>query len=96
MSGFQYSLPPIVVHPFPQLVSALSFDPVSDTLWAGSGTGHVSAHHGTTGVRGVCFRAGDHPVQKIVAGDNQVRAASVGGSGVGSWAKGGMNKWYYK
>ncbi|KAJ8093092.1 poly(A)-specific ribonuclease [Marasmius tenuissimus] len=95
MSGFQYSLPPIVIHPFPQPVSALSFDPVSDTLWAGSGSGYVSAHHGTTGVRGVCFRAGDHPVQKIVAGDNQVRAASVGGSGVGSWAKGGMNKWYY-
>ncbi|KAG7086554.1 hypothetical protein E1B28_002503 [Marasmius oreades] len=95
MSGFQYSLPPIVVHPFPQPVSALSFDPVSDTLWAGSGTGYVSAHHGTSGLRGVCFRAGDHAVQKIVAGDNQVRAASMGGLGVGSWAKGGMNKWYY-
>ncbi|KAF9265751.1 hypothetical protein L218DRAFT_859665 [Marasmius fiardii PR-910] len=95
MSGFQFSLPPIVVHPFPQPVSALSFDPVSDTLWAGSGTGYVSAHYGTTGHRGVCFRAGNHAVQKIVAGDNQVRAASVGGLGVGSWAKGGMNKWYY-
>ncbi|KAL0580436.1 poly(A)-specific ribonuclease [Marasmius crinis-equi] len=95
MSGFQYPLPPIVAHPFPQPVSALSFDPVSDTLWAGSGTGYVSAHHGTSGARGVCFRVGDHPVQKIVAGDNQVRAASMGGSGVGSWAKGGMNKWYY-
>ncbi|KAK7449653.1 poly(A)-specific ribonuclease [Stygiomarasmius scandens] len=96
MSGFQYSLPPIVVSPFSQPVSALAFDPVSDVLWAGTGSGHVSAHCGTQGLRGVCFRAGDNAVQKIVAGESYVRAASNRGSGVGSWAKGGMNKWYHR
>uniref|UniRef100_A0A0W0F3U7 PAN2-PAN3 deadenylation complex catalytic subunit PAN2 n=1 Tax=Moniliophthora roreri TaxID=221103 RepID=A0A0W0F3U7_MONRR len=95
MSGFQHTLPPIVVHPYPQPVSALAFDPVSDTLWAGSGTGYISAHHSTRGLRGVCFRAGNHAIQKIIASDNSVRAASTGGNGVGSWAKGGMNKWFY-
>ncbi|KAK7049364.1 poly(A)-specific ribonuclease [Paramarasmius palmivorus] len=95
MSGFQYALAPIVVHPYPQPVSALSFDPVSDTLWAGSGSGYVSAHHGTRGLRGVCFRAGNHAIQKIISSDNSVKAASTGGNGVGSWAKGGTNKWFY-
>ncbi|KAF5372867.1 hypothetical protein D9758_001617 [Tetrapyrgos nigripes] len=99
MSGFQYPLPPIVVTPFPQPVSelpvsALAFDPVSDVLWAGTGSGYVSAHCGTQGLRGVCFRAGEKSVHKIAAGEGYVRAASSQGNGIGSWAKGGMNKWY--
>ncbi|THV07954.1 hypothetical protein K435DRAFT_815204 [Dendrothele bispora CBS 962.96] len=96
MSGFQHSIPPIVVAPFPQAVSTLAFDPVSDVLWAGTGSGYVSAHCGTQGLRGVCFRAGDNAVQKIVAGESNVKAASNSGTGVGSWTKGGMNKWYHR
>ncbi|KAE9386325.1 PAB-dependent poly(A)-specific ribonuclease subunit PAN2 [Gymnopus androsaceus JB14] len=95
MSGYKHSLAPIVVHAFPQLISALSFDPVSDALWVGSGNGYISAHHSIQGLRGVCFKAGDHPVLKITADENSVKGASGGGDGVGSWAKGGMNKWFY-
>ncbi|KAJ3807230.1 ubiquitin carboxyl-terminal hydrolase-domain-containing protein [Lentinula aff. lateritia] len=95
MSTYKHSLAPIVIHAFPHPISALSFDPVSDALWVGSGNGYVSAHHSIQGLRGVCFKAGDLPVLKVVADENSVKAASAGGDGVGSWVKGGMNKWFY-
>ncbi|KAF8636661.1 hypothetical protein AX17_003467 [Amanita inopinata Kibby_2008] len=80
----------------PQPVSALSFDPVSDTLWAGSNAGHVVSFYTPRGMRGVSFPVGGSlAVNKISAGDNYVRASGVAGNGMGSWAKGGMNKWFY-
>jgi WD40 repeat protein len=78
-----------------QPVTALSFDPVSDTLWAGSNNGTCLAYHGTSAVRGVCFPVGG-AVKKIIAGENYVRALAIAGEGVGSWGKGGVNKWYFR
>jgi PAB-dependent poly(A)-specific ribonuclease subunit 2 len=91
-------LPPITHQrdAFEQPVTALSFDPVSDILWAGSNTGSVIAYYGTLATRGVCFRVGGSlPVKKIIAGDSHVRAFGMASNGVGSWLKGGMNKWFY-
>ena len=46
---------------YPQPVTALSFDPVSDTLWTGNNTGSIAAYYGTQGARGVSlmFSSGD-------------------------------------
>ncbi|KAF9001875.1 ubiquitin carboxyl-terminal hydrolase-domain-containing protein [Cyathus striatus] len=82
---------------FPNSATALSFDPLSDIIWVGSDAGNVTACYGTEGVRGVSFPVGkDYPVSKVVAGDNHVRAFAADGKGVGSWAKGGMNKWFFQ
>ena len=78
MSGYKHSFAPIIVHAFPQPISALSFDPVSDALWVGSGNGYVSAHYSIQALRGVCFKAGDLPVLKISTDENSVKAASAG------------------
>lgn len=78
-------------------VAALSFDPASDILWTGSNSGHVSACYGTQGVRGTSFQVGGNTaVKKIIAGDNYVRALGTVSAGLGSWSKGGMNKWYFR
>ena len=82
---------------YAQPVTALSFDPVSDTLWSGSSIGTVIAYHGTGGMRGVSFPVGGSlPVKRIITGDNYVRALGSFGEGVGSWGKGGVNKWFYR
>lgn len=89
------SIPSLV--DFPQPVTALSFDPVSDILWAGSNTGRVSAYYGNQGVKGVTFHVGGSlAVSKLSAGDNYVRALGLSSEGLGSWAKGGMNKWFFR
>jgi PAB-dependent poly(A)-specific ribonuclease subunit 2 len=91
-------LPPITHQRdvYGQPATALSFDPVSDILWAGSNTGSVIAYYGTLATRGVCFPVGGNlAVKKIIAGENYVRALGTTGEGVGSWAKGGMNKWFF-
>ncbi|EIN08045.1 hypothetical protein PUNSTDRAFT_70027 [Punctularia strigosozonata HHB-11173 SS5] len=79
-----------------QPIPALSFDPSSDTLWTGTDSGTVIAMHSSHGVRGVSFKVGGRfGVKKVIAGDNYVLSmASELGLGVGSWGKGGMNKWY--
>lgn len=78
-------------------VTSLSFDPISDALWAGLNTGNVVAFYGTRGMRGVSFPVGGSlAVKKILAGENYVRALGVSGEGVGSWGKGGVNKWYHR
>lgn len=94
MSTSYQSLAPISSSSEP--VTALSFDPVSDVLWAGSNGGQVIAHCGIQGLRGVSYRAGDLAVHKLVAGENSVRASCVAATGIGSWSKGGMNKWFYQ
>jgi len=99
MSTTYRSIPPITHQRdiYGQAVTALSFDPVSDTLWAGSSAGTVVAYHGTRSVRGVCFPVGGSlPVRNIIAGENYVRALGHSGEGVGSWGKGGVNKWFFK
>lgn len=96
MSPTYRPIAPITTHGFSEPVSALSFDPVSDILWAGSNAGSVTAYCGTQGVRGVSFRVGgDLAVKKISAGDSHVRAFGVAENGMGSWGKGGVNKWFY-
>ncbi|KAF7353663.1 PAN2-PAN3 deadenylation complex catalytic subunit PAN2 [Mycena venus] len=86
---------PITVSDYPQPVTALSFDPVSDTLWVGSNSGNIAAYHGTRGLRGVSFQVGGQlAVSKMLAGENYVRAMGVTGEGLGSWSKGGVNKWF--
>jgi PAB-dependent poly(A)-specific ribonuclease subunit 2 len=82
---------------YAQPVTALSFDPVSDTLWSGSNVGNVIAYYGARGTRGVSFPVGGSlAVKKILSGDNYVRSHGVGSEGVGSWGKGGINKWYFR
>ncbi|KAJ6525112.1 ubiquitin carboxyl-terminal hydrolase-domain-containing protein [Mycena sp. CBHHK59/15] len=88
---------PITLAGYPQPVTALSFDPVSDTLWVGSSAGSVTAYYGTRGMRGVAFPVGGSlAVSKIIAGENYVRALGVASEGLGSWTKGGVNKWFYR
>ncbi|KAJ6606431.1 ubiquitin carboxyl-terminal hydrolase-domain-containing protein [Mycena vulgaris] len=88
-------IPPITLAGYPQPVTALSFDPVSDTLWVGSNSGSIAAYYGTRGARGVLFPVGGSlAVSKIIAGENYVRALGVSGEGLGSWSKGGVNKWF--
>jgi len=97
MSTSYRPIAPITQHSFPQSVTALSFDPVSDILWAGSNTGNVTAYYGSRGMRGVSFRVGGSlAVKRIIAGENYVRSLGVASEGVGSWAKGGMNKWFFR
>ena len=80
-----------------QPVTALAFDPVSDAVWAGDNAGVVCALHSVHGVRGVSFPVGGAlPVKQIAVADNHVRALGLAGHGVGAWAKGGMNKWYFR
>lgn len=92
-----HPIPPINLDTFVPPVGSLCFDPVTDTLWAGSESGVLSAHHTPRGLRGVAFPIGSHSsVSKIVAGENYVRAYGARSTGIGSWAKGGVNKWFYK
>ncbi|KAI6007843.1 ubiquitin carboxyl-terminal hydrolase-domain-containing protein [Pisolithus marmoratus] len=80
-----------------QTVTALSFDPVSDSIWAGVDSGVVIALHTVQGLRGVSFPVGGGlAVNQVTVGDNYVRAFGMAGEGIGSWAKGGMNKWYFR
>ncbi|KAA1471282.1 PAB-dependent poly-A-specific ribonuclease subunit PAN2 [Dentipellis sp. KUC8613] len=80
-----------------QPITALSFDPVSDTLWTGTNSGHVTAYYTPRGLRGVTFPVGGHlAVKKLLADENYVRACGVASEGVGSWSKGGVNKWYFR
>lgn len=88
---------PITLQGFSQPVTALTFDPVSDTLWAGSNSGTISAYHTVRGIRGVSFPVGTSlAVSKIMVGDNYVRGFGVGSNALGSWAKGGVNKWNFR
>ncbi|KAG8872977.1 poly(A)-specific ribonuclease [Tulasnella sp. 331] len=89
-----YAPLPALVHPRQELISCLSFDTVSDVLWSGSASGSVTAHY-PTNVRGVTYPATTkgHPVTRLVASEKDVKAVTE--SGLGSWAKGGMNKWYH-
>ncbi|KAF8274229.1 PAB-dependent poly-A-specific ribonuclease subunit PAN2 [Lactarius quietus] len=82
---------------FPQIITALSFDPVSDTLWAGANNGNVTAYYTPRGVRGVSFPVGGSlAVSKVIADETQVRACGAAAEGVGAWSRGGVNKWYYR
>lgn len=99
MSSTYRSIAPITnqrnLYPLP--ITALAFDPVSDILWSGNNTGNVVAYYGSLGNRGVVFPVGGGlAVKKIAAGDNYVRALGSAGAGIGSWGKGGVNKWYYR
>jgi PAB-dependent poly(A)-specific ribonuclease subunit 2 len=96
MTNVYHALPPITPT-YPQSSTAIAFDPVSDILWTGSTLGNVTAYYGSRGLRGVSFPVGGGlPINKIIAGDSQVLACGHGGNGLGSWAKGGMNKWYHQ
>ncbi|KAF8078063.1 ubiquitin carboxyl-terminal hydrolase-domain-containing protein [Lyophyllum atratum] len=96
MSTSYRQITPITLSEFPQSVTALSFDPVSDVIWAGTDTGDITGFYGSRGIRGVSFRVGGSlAVKKIIAGENHVKALGVSGEGLGTWTKGGMNKWFY-
>uniref|UniRef100_D8PTC9 PAN2-PAN3 deadenylation complex catalytic subunit PAN2 n=1 Tax=Schizophyllum commune (strain H4-8 / FGSC 9210) TaxID=578458 RepID=D8PTC9_SCHCM len=91
------AIAPIALASFAEPVTAVSFDLASDTLWAGTNSGYINAFHGTQGARGVCFAVGGNlAVKKIVAGDSAVRAFGAGSNGIGSWSKGGVNKWFHR
>ena len=84
-------------HAIPTPITALSFDPVSDILWAGANNGVVTAIYSSRGYLGVFFPVGGNlAVNKLCAGDNYVRALGLASDGLGSWAKGGVNKWFYR
>ncbi|KAF8333955.1 ubiquitin carboxyl-terminal hydrolase-domain-containing protein [Cantharellus anzutake] len=94
MSSY-HPLQPLVPRDYPQVVTSLSFDPVSDALWAGHASGTVCMYHGLIRVQGVSFVVGrGTPVQKLLLSDNTVTACSS--SGIGVWGKGGANKWYHQ
>ena len=96
-TAYRITTPIATLHDYAQPVTALSFDPVSDTLWSGTDAGTVIALHTIHGLRGVSFPVGGAlPLKQIVAGDNYVRALGVAGEGIGSWSKGGMNKWFFQ
>ncbi|PCH38436.1 hypothetical protein WOLCODRAFT_97122 [Wolfiporia cocos MD-104 SS10] len=99
MSSTYRSIPPITYQRdlYPQPITALSFDPLSDTLWAGLNSGDVVAYYTAQGMRGVVFPVGGGLATKVItATDSNVRAFGVASNGIGAWAKGGMNKWYYR
>ncbi|KJA18541.1 hypothetical protein HYPSUDRAFT_144864 [Hypholoma sublateritium FD-334 SS-4] len=82
---------------FVQPITALSFDPVSDILWAGLDSGTLAAYFGSRGIRGPAFRVGGNlSVKKITSGDNTVQAFGEASDGLGSWSKGGVNKWFFR
>ncbi|GJE87918.1 PAB-dependent poly(A)-specific ribonuclease subunit PAN2 [Phanerochaete sordida] len=82
---------------FPQPITALCFDPVSDTLWSGNNSGRIVAYYGAQGSSGVTFPVGgDLAVKGLVAGDSLVRATGVSSNGIGAWAKGGANRWFFR
>ncbi|KAH8102953.1 PAB-dependent poly-A-specific ribonuclease subunit PAN2 [Cristinia sonorae] len=82
---------------YPQPVTALAFDPLSDTLWTGTNSGSIVARYSAQGIRGVSFPVGgDLAVRDIIATDSNVRAYGVSGNGIGAWGKGGVNKWFYQ
>lgn len=86
-----------ITHEYHQPITSLAFDPVSDILWTGSSSGAVAAYCTPQAIRGVSFPVGGgQPVHKLVAGDTYVRALGLAGQGVGSWTKGGVNKWYFR
>ena len=93
-------IPPITTLPFngfPQPVTAISFDPVSDVLWTGLNSGTVTGYCGTQSIRGPSFRVGGSlGVKKIAAGDHYIRALGDSSNGLGSWTKGGVNKWFHR
>jgi PAB-dependent poly(A)-specific ribonuclease subunit 2 len=98
-SSTYHPLEPLVNFPvtYPQVPTALSFDPVSDVLWVGSASGSVCAHYGETTSNGVTFPASSahgEPVLKLLASENDVKALVR--DAIGSWGKGGVNKWYHK
>lgn len=81
----------------PQPLTALFFDPVSDTLWAGTNAGNAVAYYTPRGMRGVSFRVGGTlAVNNVLADENYVFASGVDSNGVGAWTKGGVNKWYHR
>lgn len=99
MASKYHAIPPITHQRdlFPQPVTALSFDPVSDTLWSGNNAGMVTAYYSAQGIRGVSYRTGgDLAVKAIMAGDTLVRASAIQSGGIGAWTKGGANKWFHR
>ncbi|KAH0830330.1 ubiquitin carboxyl-terminal hydrolase-domain-containing protein [Lanmaoa asiatica] len=89
--------PAIPIAAYTQPVTALAFDPVSDSIWAGDHSGTVRALHSLHGLRGVSFPVGGNlPVKQLAVADNHLRALGLAGHGIGAWAKGGMNKWYFR
>jgi len=96
MSTSYKPLPPISAD-VAQPVAALAFDPVSDTLWAGSNAAIITAYYSTRGIRGVSFPVGGSlGVKKIIPGDAVIRALGAAGEGLGQWSKGGMNIWHLR
>lgn len=82
---------------YPQPITALCFDPVSDTLWSGNNSGMVTAYYSAQGMRGVTYPiGGDLAVKGIIASDSTVRAAGISSNGIGAWTKGGVNKWFFR
>ena len=99
MTQTYHPIPPITHQQniFPQPITALCFDPVSDAIWAGNNSGTVTAYYTAQGIRGVSYPVGgDLAIKTIVASDTTVRAAGISSNGIGAWTKGGANKWYFR
>jgi len=80
---------------YPSQISALSFDPVSDVLWAGNGLGQVAAYYRNR-MRGVTFPVGENYVSSLSVSDSQIYAMTIAGQGLGAWSRGGVNKWHHR
>ncbi|CAG8768565.1 12220_t:CDS:2, partial [Acaulospora colombiana] len=71
-------------------ISAVSFDPVSDVLWAGNEVGQVCAYYRNR-MRGVAFTVGEGYVSSLSISDQHIYAMSIAGQGLGAWSRGGVN-----
>lgn len=80
---------------YPSQISALSFDSLSDVLWAGNGLGQVVAYYRNR-MRGVAFPVGDNYISSLSISDSQIYAMTIAGQGLGAWGRGGVNKWHYR
>ena len=99
MASTYHIIPPITHQRdlYLQPITALCFDPVSDTLWSGNNSGIVAAYYSARGMRGVSYRVGGNlAVKGIIAGDSLVRGFGISSGGIGAWTKGGVNKWFYR
>ncbi|KZT59790.1 hypothetical protein CALCODRAFT_176596 [Calocera cornea HHB12733] len=91
-----HTIPPLSLSPEP--VSALAFDPFSDTLWSGSNSGIVSCYNGLEPSE-VRYPLTGNPtpppgIQRIIVTDKEIR--SLCSAGVGGRTRGGASRWYYR
>ncbi|EJU05749.1 hypothetical protein DACRYDRAFT_46547 [Dacryopinax primogenitus] len=91
-----HTISPLSLSPEP--VSALAFDPFSDTLWSGSESGIISCYNGIE-PSNVRYPLVSNPlppagIKRILVTDREIRSFSS--AGVGGRSRGGISRWFYR